>query len=236
MRDDNLFDDVAIPAAVEETQVVAARAGLAPVLETARAIVVSDAASYETACKLSQECAKRIKHVEAEFADAREKTHAAWKAVTTLIASLVDPMKKARELIDGKTVKWYREDKERKIIEEMRRVEEERKRLEEERLRNAVALEEAGRADIAEALFAEPVAAPVVEIEKPVVKCSAYRENWQFEVLDFPALVKAVAEKRTNIGFLMANESALRAQAKSLKAACSIPGVRVYDAGTMVNR
>jgi hypothetical protein len=236
MRDDNLFDDVAIPETVEETQVVAARAELAPILETAKGIIVSDAASYEIACKLSQECAKRIKHVESEFADAREKTHAAWKAVTTLIASLVDPMKKARELIDGKTGKWFREDRERQRIAAEQKRREEEKRLEEERLKNAVALEAAGRADIAEALFAEPVAAPVAEIEKTVVKGSAYRENWQAEVVDFPALVKAVAEGRASIAFLMVNESALRAQAKSLKAACSIPGVRVYDAGTMVNR
>ena len=72
-----------------------------------------------------------------------------------------------------------------------------------------------------------PVAAPTFQR----VKGLGHRENWCAEVTDLWALVKAAAKNKSLLPLLEANMPALNAQARSLKTALQIPGVRAVNKG-----
>ncbi len=72
-----------------------------------------------------------------------------------------------------------------------------------------------------------PVAAPTFNR----VKGLGHRENWCAEVTDLWSLVKAVAKNKALLPLLEANLPALNAQARSLKTALQIPGVRAVNKG-----
>jgi hypothetical protein len=61
----------------------------------------------------------------------------------------------------------------------------------------------------------------------PKVGGISYRDTYSAKVTDLIALVKFVAANPTHVGLLKANEVALNAQARSLKAQMRIPGVEV---------
>jgi len=59
------------------------------------------------------------------------------------------------------------------------------------------------------------------------------RANWTFEVTDKMALCKAIARGDVSLECFTPNEQYLRRRAEADKATCRIPGVRVFDAGTV---
>lgn len=77
--------------------------------------------------------------------------------------------------------------------------------------------------------------APPAQIATIAPKASGIsaRKNWKAEVTDFKSLVLAAAKRAEAgddflLGFLLPNEKALNASAKSMQARLSVPGVRVY--------
>lgn len=193
--DTNLFEEVEVPAVVNQSQVDSVRSDMKPVLEAARSMIVTDEPSYEAAIRLAAECAKRSKRVESEFAEAREKTHAAWKAVTTLIASFTKPLDEARKLLDEKAGKWHREEVERRRVEAEKKRREEEKAREDEKLRLAEKLAAVGETAAADAVLEEDTYVPPVAVEEPKVEGSTHVPRWTFEVTDIMALIKAVADE-----------------------------------------
>ena len=238
--DTNLFDDglsgIEIPADVKSETVIQVRADMRPVLEAARAMTVTDEPSYEQAMKLAAECARRSKKVETEFSEAREKTHAAWKAVTILIASFTKPLDEARKLLDGKAGKWHREEVERRRVEsEKKRLAEEKARAE-EKLRLAVNIESIGTTDAKradEAILEEPIYVEPVAVEAPHVEGSTHVPRWTFEVTDIMALIKAVASGTENASLLAVNTTMLGQMARSQKNAAKVTGIKFFDSGTV---
>jgi len=226
------MDDAIITVPNEQVEQV--RAEVAPVLEAARALAVTDRPSYEHAMRLGAECASRIKHVEDIFGPARETTHKAWKTVTATVASFVDPLKEARSMCASKAAAWARAEEARIRAEEAARQEEARKRAE-------VAAQAAGASPVSLFVLGTPIQAPAVPKPVPtsqIVSAAAgtIRENWTMRVTDFNALVKAVAAGEVDLEVLQANESVLRKRAKALKTTMKYPGVEVFDEGTAVFR
>ncbi len=223
---------------VPENEVEKVRSEVAPVLAAAQAVVVTDEESYRAAMELGQSCASRAKRVEEVFKPARESTHRAWKAVTELIASFVVPLESAKKLCTGKAVAWQRAEEARRAEEVRKAQEAERKRAEGEAIARAVALEAKGKPEQAAAVLAKPVPVPVVAapvaVEAP--KGATVRSNWQAEVTDLAALVKAVADGAVGIDVLDANMVVLRKIAKDTKGATKIPGVHFWDEGTVAFR
>lgn len=218
----------------DEIQVEKIRDELRPVLERAQAISVKDEASFTEAMELGAECAKRQRHVEDVFKPAREASHKAWKAITETIASFVNPLDQAKKLCTGKANKW------RQAEESLRRAEAEavereaRKAAEEQRLRAAVKLEEVGAVQLAETVLREPIRSPVVKPQPVAAPAgTSYRENWQAEVVDFAALVQAVKDGKVAAEVLQPNLQVLRVMAKAAKGKMEIPGVRMWDEGTV---
>jgi len=84
---------------------------------------------------------------------------------------------------------------------------------------------------------AATVEAPVLPLQPdlPPVRAGApkVRANWTFEVTDAMKLCKAIAAGEVSLEAFTPNEKYLRRRAEADKATCRIPGVRVYDAGTV---
>ncbi len=211
------------------------RAEVRPILDAARAIAVTDEATYGEAMVLGAECAKRAARVEDLFKPSKDAAHRAWKTITSTVASLVDPLNEAKKLCTTKATRWRQAEQARRQAEQRAAEDVARKAAEETRLRAAVTLEQSG----APALAAQVLEAPVVAA--PVEKAAAirsevkevYRENWQVEVTDFDALVQAVGRRNVDLDVLSPNMTVLKARAKALKANLVLPGVRVWDEGTI---
>jgi hypothetical protein len=92
---------------------------------------------------------------------------------------------------------------------------------------------------VAEEQIATVQAAPMPTIAPMYDRSTAVsaRQNWTAEVTDFKALVLWVAQSTAErLGYLQPNEQALRAAAKAMKSMGKIPGVRLYDAGSVAAR
>lgn len=107
----------------------------------------------------------------------------------------------------------------------------------------AAAAEARARAEEAQAEIEVAEVAPVLPMQVAAKAAGiGSRQNWKHEVTDLRALVSAaaagLARGDTNLlGYLQANDKAIGAVVKSLKANTQIPGVRVYaEDGLSVRR
>lgn len=188
------------------------------------------------------------------FKDAKESANKAHKAVCAAEKKLLDPIDLAITNCSGKVGQYLLEkerrekaeqDRIRREAEERARVEREalEKKMQEERLNTAIELEAQGFKSAADDVLNQPIVAKVQPVITPVVfddeeKVQGIhgRKDYKARVVDLMALVKAVAAGKHPISFLMANESALNLQAKSLKLEMRIDGVEVVESVSVVAR
>lgn len=172
---------------------------------------------------------KRTKALIVEkFAAPKKMSHGAWKSVCDLERELLVPLE-ADLLVLNRACDAY-ESEQRKLAEaEERRLEElARKEAEERRLAEAVAAEESGDTDGAEAILDEPVEAPVIRVEPTVAKVAGLssRENWKGVCENFYELAKHIVAHPEDAGLGQVNQTALNQRAKSQKSLMRIPGCR----------
>jgi len=116
---------------------------------------------------------------------------------------------------------------------------EEKARKEQARLsQRAQTAADKGQDEKAQALQeqADTTVAAIPEPALPKVKGLSTRENWQCEVTDKMALIKAVAAGTAPATLIEPNTQALNKLAKTLKQDMDYPGTRVYDAGSIAVR
>ena len=243
--DTNLFEDgeqrSLIPDAVSAIQVQATREELRPVIIAAREMVVVDELSYQQAMTLASECGRRSKKVEAEFAEAREKTHAAWKAVTTLIASFTKPLDEARSMLNKKGTRWYDAEMARRKAEDERVRKEKEKADEDERLRLAEELAKNGNTKLADAVLEETTYVAPEPVEVPAAAGSTRVAKWTYEMIDkMPdgrsglfALLQAIVAGKENASLIQLNTVLLGQMARQQKEAAKVTGIRFFDEGMM---
>jgi hypothetical protein len=211
------------------------RAEVRPILDAAKALAVTDEQTYGEAMVLGAECAKRAARVEDLFKPSKDAAHRAWKTITGTVASLVDPLNEAKKLCTTKASRWRQVEQARRQAEQRAAEDVARKAAEETRLRAAVTLEQSGAPALAAQVLEAPVVAAPVEKAAPIrseVK-EVYRENWQVEVVNFGALVQAVKDGKVPFEVLQPNLQVLRVMAKAAKGKMEIPGVRMWDAGSI---
>lgn len=202
---------------------------MAPVMEKAKAFLVTDQHTYEIADSIIAEVRIKVKDRELELAPAKEAATKSWQAMNAIWKKfVVDPLEACKTL-DRKRYAWKKAEDDRRAheAEELRRAEE--KRQAEERLALAARMEEAGMKEQAEAVLDAP-AAPVdvpepVKVEKP--KGQTYVENWQARVVD---------EKLIPREYLTPDLVALGKLAKMMKGKASVPGVVFEDVGSVRRR
>lgn len=186
----------------------------------------------------------RIKEWQAKFKPLKDAAHATHKKICSLEKEAIDAYTSIKEL-SGQILERYDTEQRaiieaeaariRKEAEEAALIESERLRKvqEEERLRLATQLEQQGYLEEADAVIAQNVSTPVVipetsnlpKLEK--MTGISIRTTYSVEVYDLMSLVKAVAEGREPLAFLMANESMLNKHASNLKEEFKMTGVRL---------
>lgn len=149
-------------------------------------------------------------------------TEAGVKAAKKLMSDFEEEQEKIR-LADQKRL----EDIAKKEAED--RLLQEAEEAEAEAKRNGATPQEA--AQEAEAIISEPIRVAPVVLQKttPKVQGVVFREIWKAQVFDLRALVNAVAAGKAPIQVLRADEVFLGQQARSLKSALNLPGVRSYS-------
>lgn len=212
-------------ALVVDSGAVVAKALTFP--DQARALCISDAATYQGAC----EFLKGVKALRDEIAETFDphikRAHEAHKALLREKSEAEAPLADAERIAKSALVAYDREQERIRRDEAARQQAELRRQEEERRLAEAVALEEAGEVEIANAILNEPVRVPTVAVAPSTPKVSgiSYRETWSASVTNLHALVTFVAANPSHVGLLSANMPALNAQARSLKGQMQIPGV-----------
>lgn len=197
------------------------------VAEQAKALRVADAAGFAKA----GDTLKVIKGMAAEivdfFAPLKKKAHEAHKALTAAETKQLAPLAEAERTLKAAMVTYQAEEDRKRRAEELRLQEEARRRAEDDALLEAIALEESGEKEAAEAIIAAPVVAPVVMLRPAArVEGVTFRETWRAEVTDALTLVRAVAEGKAPLACITVNTSFLDGQARALKGAFAIPGAR----------
>lgn len=170
--------------------------------------------------------------IEETFDPVIKSTHSAWKSALAAKAKHFEPVEEAVKIIKGKmgTYQVEAEKKARIEQEQLKRlaIEEEEK----DRAAKAESLIVAGRPEEALLLLEGELEAPAVVLgptNAPRAEGIQTREVWKAEVVDFEALVKAVAAGTVPITLLEPCQPKINAMAKMLGKELKIPGIRVYS-------
>jgi len=233
--------------------------------ERARAIVVRDQATYDLVAELGRTARSK----ESIILDFYKPRKAAAKAVHQQWCDdekmFLDPITQTKRICAEKIAVWdteqerIRAEAQRKAEEEMRRLREEQERLqreeqrrleaearkaaEEERLKLALEFEQMGGKEEADAILAEPIPEPVIEMAPlpppmaaPMVAPTyeratgvSGRANWKAEVFDIKALCRAVTDGKVPSHYVEPNLVVLNKIASGDKQLMNVPGVRAIN-------
>lgn len=196
------------------------------VYATARQIVSSEAAIAVG------EDLKSIKSLAREIEDKRTSItgpiNQALKEVNAFFKPAQEWLTQAERTLKGKLLEFQAEQD--RIARELQVRADEQARKEREKLEaQASKAESKGKGERAEELReqAQSKLAPIVSSAAPKISGISTRETWKAEVTDKMAFVKHIIEARPDlIALVLIDQSALNAQARSLKDALNLPGVK----------
>lgn len=189
--------------------------------------VIGNDETYQDACAVLKEVKVEQKSLTEKKKTILKPHDDARKAVMDLFrepeAKLADAERRLKAAITS-----YDMDRRRQQEQLERERSEEQRRLEAAAEEEAQVLREIGEDEAAEDLMLRVPTVPSVEISGAKVSGISGRESWKAEVVDFAALVDAVATGQADISLLAVNQVALNGLARALKANAKIPGVRIY--------
>ena len=199
---------------------------------------IVDAETRAGAIALSTECARRVKIVEAEFADDKQRAYDLWKSICARIAKLVDPYKTAKSIVDGEIARdWQVQEKLRREAEARERARAaEEERLAKERLAKEAekALDE-GRIEEAEVAMEEmdrtytpfvPPASEAPKTQRSAAGSVTVVTDIAVEVVSPMALIRAIADGKLPVHLVSFQMGELKKYAK-VTGAKELPGVRI---------
>lgn len=192
---------------------------------------VVDAATYNFAGEELTKLKGAQKRVDAVFDPIIAKAYEAHKEAVKQKKVVSAPIAAAEAHYKGQMIAWKREEDAKRIKAQAAAQAAALKQEEDRRLNAAVVLETQGRTAEADRMLAAPISAPPVIAESNVPKVPGIspRTTYRAEVVDFPALVAAVASGSVPIEAIQPNEKFLRQQASSMKKALAYPGVQVVE-------
>lgn len=204
-------------------------------------LVVKDQASYERAASMMLLLVDLRKKITAHHADFKAKAYAAWKSICSAENSLLDPVEKAESIVKSKLSAY--ETEQRRLVEEAeRQAREEMERVSAEKTEAAIECAESAGATVEEiqAIIEQPVCMPkpVVAVSHQKVKGVIARRTYKAEVVDIKKLALAVAHGRVPSSYILPNEQALNAAARSQGAELArfVPGVRAVEVNSISAR
>jgi hypothetical protein len=195
---------------------------------------VKDQESYDRCAEKVLDAKAFVKDKTEWFEPIRLLTFGLYQKVLDRRGGIIDRVRVGAATRDADLKKFERDQEEarqrlQREAEEKQRREEQERKLEAATAAEAVGLSEQAVETIltAPSVAPAPIAAPTLQR----VKGLGHRENWCAEITDLHALVKAVAKDKKLLPLLEANMPALNAQARSLKTAMQIPGVKAVNKG-----
>lgn len=166
----------------------------------ANALEVTNADTYATASEYAKTLAGWIKEAEAHFDPDIEAANRLHKSLCAKRTDFIGPLKAAFEAMKERAGAWWRKAEAERQAEQRRLEAAAREEADRERqrlLEDAKKAAAAGDVQEAAAIVAESKAieaAPVTTKRvAPPVRGVAHKENWTYEIKDFPAFVCAVA-------------------------------------------
>lgn len=197
--------------------------------EQARQIVIKTVDDYARAGEIMMTIKAIRKKITETFKPIKQKMDAAKQEVLDQERAADAPLKEAEQLLSPQIIAWNREQERLRQEEENRLREEARKQEEERRLQEAILAEQAGQKEEAEAIMETPVQVAPVVVPKSVPKVAgmSIRENWKFKITN---------ERLIPREYLKVDEVKIGQVVRALKSATNIPGVEVYNEGTVSGR
>ncbi len=195
------------------------------------ALIVTNSEELRYGDELAKSAKRIVVEIEQRFAESKDSAWKAHKKITALEKSFLDPAKKLFDIIVSKTSSYRQAEQRRIDAETAKRDAELGKQAEAERARQAALAEFDDEPEQAEQILQQevfvPPAAPVAEI--PKTEGVTDRRTWGAEVTDIRALARAVADGTVPAEYILPNEPVLNAQARAMKDALTIPGVKAVS-------
>lgn len=200
--------------------------------EKARAVRITDQATYEVATRLFLDFGALRREIEQYHAPLKAKAWEAHKAIVAAEKKMLEPVVEAEAILNRGITAWTVEQK-RLDAERQRQAEEaERRRVEEAQEAAAMDAEKQGASpEEVAAVLSEPIVVPKVAV-RPVYKQVAGIRNatfWSAEVFDIRLLCRAVADGKASPELVIPNQPVLNKLAIALKQTLNIPGVKAVS-------
>lgn len=169
------------------------------------------------------------KKITETFKPIKQKMDAAKQEVLDQERAADAPLKEAESWLSPQIITWNREQERIRQEEEARLREIARKEEEDRQLQEAILAEQSGQKEEAEAIISAPVQAAPVVVPKAVPKVAgmSIRDNWKFRITN---------EKLIPREYLKVDEVKIGQVVRAMKSAANIPGVEVYNEGTVSGR
>ncbi len=203
----------------------------APIVESAKTITVTDAASKELAVGHGRLLQASIKGLTELYTSTKQAIDQVKKPVLEAERTDLATINAAKESLGSKVLAYDREQA--KILAEAQRVAQEaaRQAAIEQQLADAIAAASAGEKEEAEQILNEPVmAAPAIVQAAPAkVAGQVTKTNYSAVVTDLRKLVMAISRGEVPLQAVCADQTFLNQQARSFRLGLSYPGVEVKE-------
>lgn len=188
----------ALAAVPDRPDTSALAAESSALVESAKAISVTDAASFQAGVDFGKGVKGLQKKITDFFGLHKKRAHDAWNGLCDDERTQLAPTEEAERIIKKKLLDWKQKEDVRLEADRRQREEQARKLEEERRLQEAIDLEDEGDAAGAEQVLAEPLRTPVVSIAKaaaPRVAGLATPKRWTIDEskTDLASVVKHIA-------------------------------------------
>ncbi|MFA5158726.1 MAG: hypothetical protein WC451_06110 [Patescibacteria group bacterium] len=162
------------------------------------------------------------KKIENTFKPIKQKMDAAKKEVLDQEKLADKPLAEAESYIKPLIAQYNAEQERIRQEEENRLREIARKQEEERRLQEAVAAEQSGNKEEAEAIIEAPVQAPPVVVQKTVPKVQgvSFTKLWKFRITNAALIPRE---------YMIPHEQAIGSVVRNTKGAIQIPGIEIYS-------
>ncbi len=190
--------------------------------EKAKAIIIKSNEDFQKAGEILTIIKELRKEINESYDPIIKKAHATHLEAVEQKRKVEAPLVEAEGIIKPRLAAWNAEQEKIRRAEEERLQEIARKEEQERRLKEAVAAEQAGHKEEAQAIIDTPIQAPPVVVPKSVPKVAgvSFTKQWKFRIKN-PALVPRE--------YMTVDEVKIGKVVRALKDQTSIPGVEVYS-------
>lgn len=197
--------------------------------DQANAIIIKSNEDYTRAGQLLITIKGIRKKIEETFKPIKQKMDIAKKEVLDQEKAADAPLAAAEAIIKPRIAQWNAEQERIRQAEERRLQEIARQEEEDRQIAAAIAAEQSGNKEEAEAIIEATVQAAPVVVPKLVPKVAgvSFTKQWKFRITD---------EAKIPRQYLCVDEQKIGAVVRAMKDAANIPGVEVYSVDSVSSR